>query len=56
MRGLVGDENSEKRLVDEKIDLAYKMNYTHINLDRPWGIYFFIFLFSGDLFLVRLRW
>jgi len=53
MRGLVGEENSEKRLVDEKMDLAYKMNCTQMNLDRSWGIFF---LFSGDLFLVRLRW
>jgi len=42
MRGLLGDENSEKRLVDGKIDLAYKMNYTQMNLDRPWGMNFFI--------------
>ena len=49
MRGLLGDENSEKRLVDGNMNLAYKMNCTQINLDRPWGIFFY-FLFNGDLF------
>ena len=35
MRGLVGDENLEKRLVDGKMNLAYKMNCTQMDLDRP---------------------
>ena len=36
---LVGDENSEKRLVDGNMNLAYKMNCTQMNLDKPWEIF-----------------
>ena len=54
MRGWVEDshENSKKRLVDGKMDLAYKMNCTQMNFDKPSGIYFFIFYLVMIYFLL----
>jgi len=60
MRGLVGDENSEKRLVDGNMDLAYKINCIQMNLDKPWGIFFYLVVicfwlgWGDDLVLINL--
>ena len=41
-------ESSEKRLVDGKVGLAYRMDHNQMSVDRPWDI--FSFLVSCEFF------
>ena len=33
-------ESSKKRLVDEKVGLAYRMDHNQMSVDRPWDFFF----------------
>ena len=44
MREWIGysDESSEKRLVDENVGLAYRMDHNQMSVHRPWEIIFLV--------------